>query len=248
MRPLRPVPDVRLLRGVLAAGALPCLLLIAACSGGLRSNAPLDQTYLLRAATPDSEASAAPAPAPAPAAAATLRVSRPVAVPGLGSDRIMALRGEHRLDAYARSRWAAPLPEVVAALAVETLRASGRFTSVEDDRAPFSARYELRITVRHFESAYSDASASAAPTARVSFDCTVVRRLDGTILRSFIAGGEMAATSNRMAAVIDAFESAERRAFAAVVAGTRSALAADDAAIATGAPQNAESPVPSISR
>jgi cholesterol transport system auxiliary component len=227
-----------------AAMAIPCLCALAACSGGLRSNVPPEQTYVLRAAAPDSGESAAPVPAPA----ATLRVSRPLALPGLGSDRIRVLRDEHLLDAYAGSRWAAPLPEVVAALAVESLRASGGFASVEDDRAPFAANYELRITLRRFEAVYSDASAAAAPTVRVSFDCAVVRRLDGSILRSFAAEAEAPAASNRMGAVIDAFESAERRAFALTVEGTRSTVAADAVPPAAPVPQNAETPVPSMRR
>jgi cholesterol transport system auxiliary component len=229
-----------------AGGLLTCVLLmgLGGCSGGLHSNAPAEQAYVLRAVTDV----AVPAETVHPSPASTLRVARPLAVPGLGSDRIVVVRADHRLDAYANSRWAGPLPEVVDALAVETLRSSGRFASVEDDRAPGAADYVLRMTLRRFEAEYAaiagDTKASVAaappPVLRVTLDCLVVRRGDGTIVASFTADASKPAAANRLGEAIDGFETALRTALSQVVLQTASAVAIDV--------QKSETPSPSTKR
>jgi cholesterol transport system auxiliary component len=222
-------------------------LLFTGCSGGLHSSAPPEQAYLLRAPP-------AVAPGSAPAVAGgLLRVARPLAVPGLTSDRIMAVRGGHRLDAYARSRWAGPLPEVVGALTVETLRASGRFASVEEDRSPIAADYVLRVTLRHFEAEYfsagADGSTGAAegavaaappPTVRVTLDCLIERHGDGRVIASFVADASTVATANRLGSVVEGFEKSARAALAQAVDQSADAIAADA--------QKFASPVPSTTR
>jgi cholesterol transport system auxiliary component len=216
-------------------------LLLAGCSGGLHSSAPPEQAYLLRAPP-----AAPPGSVPA-VAGGLLRVARPLAVPGLTSDRIMAVRAGQRLDAYARSRWAGPLPEVVAALTVETLRASGRFASVEEDRSPIAADYVLRMTLRHFEAEYLSAGATEGaiaaappPTLRVTLDCLIERHRDGRVIASFVADASTVATANRLGSVVEGFEKSARAALAQAVEQTADAIASDA--------QKFASPVPSTNR
>ncbi len=113
----------------LLAGAV---LALAGC-GGFHSNQPATQVYTLDPvyAQPKSEvASNAP----------SLLVPRPQAAPGLDSEHIALRRSAQRLDYYAASRWPAPLPEFLQSLAVEALRASGKFRTVQPDRADLRRR------------------------------------------------------------------------------------------------------------
>jgi cholesterol transport system auxiliary component len=204
---------------VLLAGA-------SGCSGLLQHDAPSAQIYVLRpAATPNTRVSAAGAP--------TLRVGRTQSAPGLDSDRIVLIRSDHRMDYFAASRWPAPLPEVVEALAVETLRNGGAWSAVHDSRGAFPTDYFLQIDIRRFEADYTE---DAVPKVYVSLGCTLGRRVEQEVVKSFVAEGSAKAATNRLGAVIEAFESAARSAMAV--------LAEYDAAAA----QKVDSPVPSMNR
>jgi cholesterol transport system auxiliary component len=178
---------------------LVALLATAACTSGLHSNAPASQVYLLRVATaPITEGAANKA-------TASLQVARPLAGPGLDSERIVIVEPEHRMSYYAASQWAAPLPVVVETLVVEKLRASGAWADVNDSESAFASEYFLQISIRRFEAEYS---AAASPTARVSFDCAIGRRASRELLADFTVDGEAAASANRVGAVVAAFEQA----------------------------------------
>src|SRR5262249_36774019 len=147
--------------------------------------------------------------------AGSLRIGRPVAGPGLDSDHIMIVESDHRMSFYTASRWAANLPEVVEALAIENLRGSGAFSNVQDSTSSFGSDYALQIVIRRFEADYS-ANPSIAEV-HVVFDCTVGRRAGREVLASFVASGTATATANRLRDVIAAFESAANQAMAEVV-------------------------------
>ncbi|MGB8328319.1 MAG: ABC-type transport auxiliary lipoprotein family protein [Steroidobacteraceae bacterium] len=213
------------MRRTLYAPVTVAMAVLSGC-GGLRSHDVPDQVYLLRA----DPAPQAPAAEVQPLKA-SVRIARPQPQPGFDTDRIIVIRGDRRFDAFSGSRWAAPLPDVVAALAVETLRASGRFADVQDDRAPFSADYLLRMTVRHFEAEYT--GAAAAPDVRVSFDCVVGRRSERTTIATFTAEASMPAAGNRMGVVVEAFERAARAALARVADETAAAVAGDAQGVRT---------------
>src|SRR5437899_35091 len=122
------VPMRSLLCGVAAVAALT-----TGCAGGLHSNTPVTQVYVLRATPSASRA--------VPAADASLRVQRPVAGPGLDSDHIVLVQSDHRMSYYEASRWPTVLPEVVEALAVDTLRSSGAWSTVQDSSSSFASEY-----------------------------------------------------------------------------------------------------------
>jgi len=128
--------------------AMVTLLFAAACSGGLRSSAPAAQTYILRAHAPQAPAAAQPA-------TASLRVALPSAGPGLSTERIVIVQPDHRMSYLQASQWAAELPHVVAALAVERLRTTGDWTAVSDFESTLSSDYFLQITIRRFEAEYT---------------------------------------------------------------------------------------------
>ncbi len=189
--------------------ALAGLLLLAGCSG-LRSDTPPVQAWRL-----------GPPATPVPDAAelgrsngmATLQVQRPLADPGLDSDRIALLRPDRTLDYYAANRWSGRVPEIVQALALDTLRAARGYRAVQPESAPFSYDETLQIEVRDFQAEYG---AAAAPVARVALVCTLGRRSDGSVLASFTLTGSAAAADNRMRAIVAAFNAALDAALAAL--------------------------------
>ena len=167
---------------------LACLGLTG-CSGLFRSNAKPEQIYYLR---PPAASAAAPAAsgaaatvAPSAAEPMSLRVVRPLADPGLDTTHIMLVQADHRMNFYSGSRWPAPAPELLEALAVQTLRASGEWASVQDSASPFPADYLLQLHVRRFEADYTQGG--EAPSAQVVLDCTVGRRQGREVLATFTA-------------------------------------------------------------
>jgi len=146
---------------------------LTACSGVFESKLDAPQAYVLRLP-----------PATAPAAAAnggSVLLQRPQAGPGLDSDRIALLRSDQRFDFYAASRWAAPAPDLIESVMLDALRATGAFSAVFDDSAPYAPVYNLRCGLRRFESDYTSERGGAggrAPTVHVALDCTLGRRRD----------------------------------------------------------------------
>jgi ABC-type uncharacterized transport system auxiliary subunit len=189
--------------GVLAAAALWAL---AGC-GGLHSDRPAVQVYTLDPAHADSK------PDPV-AGAASLLVSRPQAAPGLDTDGIALRRSAQRLDYYAASRWPAALPDFLQSLVVEALRASGKYRSVQSDRAAFSADRILQIDIRRFQAEYA---AEGAPVVRVQLLATLGKRDDRSVVATVEAESSAPATENRMQAVVAAFQSATAAALADLV-------------------------------
>ena len=197
--------------------ALRLAALIAAlpgsgCTSLLHSSVPPDQTYYLRApvaaggvpadgrAAPGSDGAGEPAPG------ASLRVGHPLADPGLDSTHIMLVEADHRMNFYAGSRWPAPVAEVIEALALQTLRASDAWTSVEDSASPFPSDYLLQIAVRRFEADYT--TGGTVPEVHVTLDCILGRREGRDVVASFVASGTALPSANRLSSVVGAFEQA----------------------------------------
>jgi cholesterol transport system auxiliary component len=202
---------------------------LPACSGGLRSDTPATQVYVLRAAThPRSELTHPNA---------SLHVGRPIAAPGLGSDHILLVQSDHRMSYYVASRWAADLPSVVEELAADTLRSSGAWSTVQDSASAFSSDYLLQIVIRRFEADYS--ISSAAPEVHVVLDCTLGRRVGREVIDSFLAEGSSTASANRLGDVVSAFEDASSKALDEVAMRTAQAVKTS---------QKVETPVPSMTR
>jgi cholesterol transport system auxiliary component len=189
---------------------LATLMLITGCAGGLQSNAPATQSYILR-----------PNPAPANgdtvSTGASLQLARLTTDPGLGSDRIVIVESDHRMGFYAASRWAAELPDLVETLAVATLRATGEWDAVYEFPNAFATDYLLQIAIRRFEADYT---AGGNPVVQVTLDCTVVRRSGRDQVANFVVQGSAPATENRLAAVVAAFERAANEALGSMAQKT----------------------------
>jgi len=232
------------------AAPLLCLLL-SGCSSLFQSNAKPEQTYFLRAPAAASarapSGSSSPTGGDNPAAAAavrgpSLRVGRPMAAPGLETAHIMLVQGNHKMNFFTGSRWAAAVPDLIESLTVETLRASGDWSSVQDSSSPFPSEYLLTITVQRFEADYT--GGGTAPVVYVVLHCTVGRREGREVIATFTASGEAPAAENRLGVVVAAFEAATGNALTELAQQTARAAQTD----AQHAAQNGANPVPSISR
>jgi cholesterol transport system auxiliary component len=190
-------------RGVRCVKTLVSVLLLAslvACKGLFHSDARPEQVYYLRAkAAPVSEAGRT-------VVGASVRVGRPIAAPGLDSAQIVLLQADHRMSFFSASRWPASVPDVVEMLAIETLRASGSWTSVENSASPFPSDYLLQISVRRFEAEYNEGG--SPPEVHVVLDCLIGRREGRDVVASFVAEGSSVAATNKLSAITAAFDTA----------------------------------------
>lgn len=185
--------------------AMAAALLLAGC-GGLRSDAEADRIYVLHAA-PAGEAGASSVALPG-----LLVVPRPNVQPGLETDRIALTRPGNELDYFALSRWSGALPQVLGALAVQSMQ--GAFTTVTGvERGAGPAKFELLLTARHFEAVYGN---DGAPEVRVAFECMLVSTAPRQVVGRCDAEAREPAGENRMAAIVAAFERAAHAALAQV--------------------------------
>jgi cholesterol transport system auxiliary component len=199
------------LRRTLCMQALVPLFLLstlAGCGGLFHSDARPEQVYFLRAkVTPPGEAAR-------PVFAVSVRVVHPLAAPGLDTVQIMLVQPDRRMSFFSASRWPAAVPDVVETLALQTLRASGSWSSVEDSSSPFPSDYLLQITVRRFEAEYT--SGVGAPEVHVVLDCIFGRREGREVVASFAAAGSSVAAANKLSDVVTAFEAATNTALGAL--------------------------------
>jgi cholesterol transport system auxiliary component len=205
-------------RAAMRAGAL-LFLCLTGCSNLFQSKAKPEQTYYLRAPA------AAVAAAAATPMSATLRVMRPITDPGLDNAHIILVQADHRMNFYSGSRWAAPAPELIEALAVQTLRGSGDWASVEGSASPFPSDYMLQVRVRRFEADY--AQADTAPVVRVVLDCILGRRPGREVLATFTVSGDATSSANHLSQVVAAFEQATATALEGLARQTAQAARAD---------------------
>jgi cholesterol transport system auxiliary component len=205
------------------------------CSGLFHNDSPATQVYVLRAAAqPQPDPSGGPQTL---RSNGSLHVARPIAGPGLGSDHILLVESGHRMSYYMASRWPADLPSVVEGLAVDALRASGNWSTVQDSGSAFSSDYLLQIVIRRFEADYS--TGSGPPEIHVVLDCTMGKRAGREVIASFVAESSATAAANRLAEVVTAFEDASNKALDAIAMQTAKAVKTS---------QKVEAPVPSMNR
>lgn len=135
---------------------LPALLflLLAGCGNILTSQQPVRHHYLLspyQAAPTHADQHAAPE--------LTLSLT---AIPGLDTDRILALGTDARLNHYANARWPDHLPEVLASVIRRSLEATARYTAVRAAEPGATEDWALNLEVREFYGIQDASGATAA--------------------------------------------------------------------------------------
>ena len=197
----------------LASGLLMSLAL-AGCA--LLQHSPDElQTYDLtppRPSPPSTQAlptaplvGATAAAGPEDVAATTLLLARPLTAPGLDTVRIAVTRADQRLDYLAHRAWAAPLPELVQARALETLRAAGHFRAVESEGTAFASQYLLQLEIRRFEVDYRT---TGAPLVHVQLVATLGRARERVVLNTLMVERNLTVPVNRMQSISAGFQSA----------------------------------------
>lgn len=142
-----PSPTARALTALLA-------LLLAGCGNILTSQQPTRHHYLL------SPYAAAPAHTDQQAAPeVTLSLA---AIPGLDTDRILALGTDARLNHYANARWPDHLPDVLASVIRRSLEATGRYAAVREAEPGATQDWALDLEVREFYGIQDANGATAA--------------------------------------------------------------------------------------
>ena len=203
---------------VLGAALMSSLALTGCFSGLFSSKQPPEQVYYLRAPS-----AATPLAAPDNGRAPSVRVGHPVPDPGLESTRIILVQPDHRMSFFTGARWPGPVTDMLEALTVQTLRASGQYVSVEDSVSPFPSDFLLQTTVRRFEADYD---AGAVPDVYVVLDCIVGRREGRDVVATFVVSGKASASANRLGDVVAAFEQATGEALKALNEQTLAAVRA----------------------
>jgi len=200
--------------------ATPLLLLTCAltgCGGSLfQTKAAPPALYLL------SASATTPAAAAAPRIAADLAVIRPRVRAGLDTDRIAALYPDRRLEYFADARWSGPLDEVIQQLVVQQFHATANLRNVSVEASVFASNYWLEIEVADFQAEYS--AAAAPPVVHVHFLARIGTSADRHMLAVFDANAQVAATDNRMSAIVDGYNRAADQALAEIISGTVQAL------------------------
>jgi ABC-type uncharacterized transport system auxiliary subunit len=189
-------------------------LLLAACSGELfESKIAPASVYVLRPAQapPESKMDV------------DLLIDRPTVRPGLDSARIASEYADRRLNYYANAAWSGDVGDVLLNFAVRSFQQTSGFRSVAAESSRFDAPYRMEMTVNEFVARY--ASGSDAPVIVIAIAARLGR--NGRAL----AGGDIStrierpAASNRLGAVIEAYEQASQEAMTEIIVSTRRILA-----------------------
>jgi cholesterol transport system auxiliary component len=191
---------------------------LTGCGGSFfQTKAAPPALYLLSATAATAAAAAA-----APRIPADLAVIRPRVRAGLDTDRIAALYPDRRLEYFADARWSGPLDEVIQQLAVQQFHATANLRNVSVEASVFTSNYWLEIEVADFQAQYS--AANAPPLVHVRFLARVGTSTDRHMLAVFDANAQVAASDNRMSAIVDAYNRAADQALAEIISGTVQAL------------------------
>ncbi len=140
------------------------------------------------------------------------RRRRPVARPGLDTERIAVRLPDRRLDAYAGASWSAPLPQLVEALLVDAFRAAGGWRAVVAEQSAFAGRYLLQTEITDFSADYAEPG--GAPLVRVALRGELGPRRRAAAGRERRGPREVRAAADRQREVAAAFEAAAAQAVA----------------------------------
>jgi cholesterol transport system auxiliary component len=189
------------------------LLMASACLAGcgslFQTKAAPPTMYLLSMAKP--------APENAVALPVDVGVLKPTVRAGLDTDRIALLYPDRRLDYFANVRWSGPVDQLIQELVVQEFHASSGVRNVSGDASAFSSGYWLELEVADFQAEYGTTAANP-PGIHVKLLARVGSSADRRVLARFEADATVAATDNRMSAIVDAYNHAADKALSVIVA------------------------------
>lgn len=170
------------------------VLLAGACSGLTKSDKPPVTTWWLVPYT--GVAKVAPHD---PVTPVVLSVS---VVPGLDTDRILALSAGSELKPYSGARWVDSLPELVNSLISRTLEASGRFKPDSGWTRSSSRPCDLQLELRAFYATLN----SDGQTTNIHIAISGRYQCESGQPRSIDLSTSVPVHDNRMRAIVAAFQ------------------------------------------
>lgn len=179
----------------------PLLVLVLAlqgCAGSLlESKAEVPETFRLEGVALPDRGGRLPL---------AITVAHPGAAPALDTDRVAVVQPDSRFDYFAGVRWSEPAPQMLQQQLVRALASDGRFEAVVAAPSRVPADLLLDVELRRFEAVY--AADGGLPEVRVEMQVSLVDPRGAKRLASFVATASSAATANRRAPVIAAFDRA----------------------------------------
>jgi ABC-type uncharacterized transport system auxiliary subunit len=206
-------------------------LVLAGCTGSLfKTQVAPPAMYLLSAEAAADAATAGGARADASGGVSVeLAVLKPRVRAGLDTERIAALYSDRHLDYFADARWSGPLDEVIQDLVVQVFHSRAGLRNVSGDASAFASAYWLELEVADFQAEYAaDAAGAQAPTVRVHFLARIGSSGERRIIARFEAEVRQPAASNRMSAIVEAYNRAANQALMQIAGDCKAALAPAD--------------------
>ncbi|MFN3522712.1 MAG: ABC-type transport auxiliary lipoprotein family protein [Phenylobacterium sp.] len=211
---------IRLKSALQAAGLASAGLLLAACVTVFPETKPV-QLYRFGpppAAEAQAEPTAAPAPAPVAVYKARTGFARPVA-----TDRILTITGSEA--AYiADARWIAPANELFDEALAQAFDEAGGPARLAVRGQASRAQFTLRMDVRNFEAVY-DRGGRQPPVVLVRVRAVLMRSPDSSVVVDRTVEKRVRADTNRIGAIVQAFEASAGEAITELVALTNAAAA-----------------------
>lgn len=171
------------------------VFLLAGCSGLLTSDKDAKRYYLLQ---PYTAWPSIPKQADDPSLSLSV-----TAIPGLDSDRILALGPDAQLNHYANARWPDHLPEVLTSVMQRSLEASGRFSTVQADSRTSPESWSLQLQARAFYGVQDDAGATRVVQVALGGEIECEGRQTALVLADSVN-----VPSERLASIVAAHQTA----------------------------------------
>jgi cholesterol transport system auxiliary component len=197
----------------MAAPVAACLL-IGACFGGLKNEAPVPVSYRI----------SAPKLPAGESLVADVLVTVEATAPGLEGTGIAGRWPGSRIDYLAGARWPVRTPALIESALIEALQDSRRLRSVQGDFSRFRTTHSIALEVRRFEADYTDGE---PPVAQVALAVTIGRQSDRNVLAAFTVETSVRASENRVTAVVAALDKAFGRAASELAGKSLEAIATD---------------------
>ncbi|WP_417482210.1 ABC-type transport auxiliary lipoprotein family protein [Maricaulis sp.] len=136
-----------------------------------------------------------------------VEVVPPLAPRGLAGDEIALQMADGHIAYMAAARWISPAPRVMQNLIVDTFNATDSRLAPALPEDGVRADYELRLSLDEFEAVY-DQGDNRAPLVRVRLSTRLVAARGRRFVGSTVLVGEVRASSNRIGAIVAAFDQA----------------------------------------
>lgn len=132
-----------------------------------------------------------------------LQISRPYADAMHDSARILVRPQPDELQVYKGAAWTQPAPDIVLDTLLRAFSDSGRLAGVARRGEGVSAKYELLLDLRRFESDYDGGT---TPSARIEIGARLVHNADNRVVASEVFDASTPAEGAGVAQISRAFE------------------------------------------